>query len=291
MLQVGIQLYSVRNHMAQDWRGTLEQVAAAGFTWIEPANHYYGQDEGIGFGVSAGEMRDILDDTGLKVCNTHIYPIDQDNALSFLPRVLDYQLEIGSRRVTDAMAYFKDIDEVKRRCELLNKMGEACKEYGVDFMYHNHYHEFQVLPGETETVFDHMLEWTEPELVKFELDTYWTARGAQDVPAFIERLGSRLLMLHQKDFPADCPQQLDLITEANASGKAVDQAYYDWTHIPESFTEIGSGTLPIQSYIDAANAHSAADYIILEQDFTAMDEIDSIRRSMEGFKKFTGVEW
>ncbi len=291
MLQVGIQLYSVRNHMAKDWHGTLEQVAAAGYHWIEPANHYVPDDDGIGFGVPAPEMKKLLDDTGLEVCNTHLHPFETEPCLEYLPRALEYQKAIGSSRITCAMAFFTDTEQVKRLADLFNRMGEICRSYGVDFMYHNHYHEYQVFRGETKTVFDTLIENTDPELVKFELDTYWAARGAQDVPAFIARLGDRLLMVHQKDFPADCPQPLDLITKANEANALIDVAYYDNDHIPESFIEIGSGTLPIQSYIDAANERSAADFIILEQDFTAMDEIDSIKKSMEGFRKFSGVKW
>lgn len=59
-----------------------------------------------------------------------------------------------------------------------------------------------------------------------------------------------------------------------------------------SFTEIGSGIMPIQKIIDAANEYTDAKYIILEQDATRMpSQIDSIIKSMEGFKKFTGIEW
>ena len=47
--------------------------------------------------------------------------------------------------------------------------------------------------------------------------------------------------------------------------------------------------MPIQSIIDAANTYTDAGYIILEQDFTRMSsEIDSVAKSMEAFKKFTG---
>ena len=50
--------------------------------------------------------------------------------------------------------------------------------------------------------------------------------------------------------------------------------------------------MPIQSIIDAANEYTDAKYIILEQDATRMPtQIDSIKKSMEGFKKFTGIEW
>ena len=44
--------------------------------------------------------------------------------------------------------------------------------------------------------------------------------------------------------------------------------------------------------IDAANEYSEAEYIILEQDYTRLpSQIDGIKKSMEGFKKLTGIEW
>ncbi len=53
---------------------------------------------------------------------------------------------------------------------------------------------------------------------------------------------------------------------------------------------MGTGILPIQDYIDAAN-EVGVPYILLEQDFTTMDEIDSIQTSMDAFRKFKGIEW
>jgi len=292
MLQVGIQLYSVRNRMAKDWQGTLRAVADAGYRVIEPANHFYPQDDGIGFGVPARVMKAMLDDLGLSVCNTHVYPLDNGtDHIDNLPRALEYQLAVGSRRITVAGMHFFGVDDVLRKAEIWNRMGEICRRYGVAFMLHNHYQEFQIFPGQTKTVMDLLLENTDPKAVRFELDTYWAVRGAQDIPALFRHMGSRILMIHQKDFPPECGEELDLVTPAMEAGAIIDEPYYDRTHTPGSFTEIGSGCLPIQSYIDAANAYTAADHIILEQDFTAMDEIESIRKSMAGFKQFTGVRW
>ena len=54
----------------------------------------------------------------------------------------------------------------------------------------------------------------------------------------------------------------------------------------------GSPSKPIQDIIDTANACTQAEYIILEQDFTRMpSQIDSIIKSMEGFKKYSEIEW
>ena len=50
--------------------------------------------------------------------------------------------------------------------------------------------------------------------------------------------------------------------------------------------------IPIQKIIDTANAFTKAEYIILEQDFTRLpSQIESITKSMEGFRKYTGIEW
>ena len=48
----------------------------------------------------------------------------------------------------------------------------------------------------------------------------------------------------------------------------------------------------IQQIIDAANAHTDAEYIILEQDATRMEsQLASVEKSMEGFRKYTGISW
>lgn len=59
-----------------------------------------------------------------------------------------------------------------------------------------------------------------------------------------------------------------------------------------AFTEIGTGIMPIQQIIDAANQYTAAEYIILEQDYTRMEsQFASVQKSMEAFRKYTGISW
>ena len=47
-VRVGLQLYSVRNALAQDPWGTLERLAEVGFTHLEAANHNARTDPGVG---------------------------------------------------------------------------------------------------------------------------------------------------------------------------------------------------------------------------------------------------
>ena len=203
-LKVGIQLYSVRNALSADPYGTLAKVAEAGFKYVEAANHNANEDDGVGFGVPAKAMKESLDRLGMKIVGCHINPLNPDR----LPAVLDYHAELGNRQIGCDIEFFPygDIDFVKRRCELFNRVGELCRERGMRYYYHNHFQEFQRFGDKT--VYEIIMENTDPELVFAEMDTFWITRGGADPVELIERYRDRLLLLHQKDFPADAPQPI-----------------------------------------------------------------------------------
>ena len=62
------------------------------------------------------------------------------------------------------------------------------------------------------------------------------------------------------------------------------------TRLLELYAEVGTGLLPIQDYIDAGNK-AGIQYVLLEQDKTQIGEMESIKVSMEAFRKFHGTEW
>ena len=287
-LAVGLQLYSVRNTLAQDPWGTLAQIAEAGFKHLEAANHNARNDAGVGFGVGAAEFRSRLDDLGMSIVGCHINPLDLD----ILPAALDYQAELGNTQFGCDIEFYPygDIDYVMRRCEVFNEVGRLAKERGMRFYYHNHFQEFQRFGDDF--VYDLILENTDPDLVKLELDTYWMYRGGQDPIAWLEKCGDRVVLLHQKDFPADAPQPLNLYDGVIDPNENIDRALFRDRKDTRCFTEIGTGVLPIQAIIDAASALPTIDYLILEQDHTAMDEIDSIKTSRDAFAtRFSGISW
>ena len=287
-LAVGLQLYSVRNTLAQDPWGTLAQIAEAGFKHLEAANHNARNDAGVGFGVGAAEFRSRLDELGMSIVGCHINPLDLD----ILPAALDYQAELGNTQFGCDIEFYPygDIDYVMRRCEVFNEVGRLAKERGMRFYYHNHFQEFQRFGDDF--VYDLILENTDPDLVKLELDTYWMYRGGQDPIAWLEKCGDRVVLLHQKDFPADAPQPLNLYDGVIDPNENIDRALFRDRKDTRCFTEIGTGVLPIQAIIDAASALPTIDYLILEQDHTAMDEIESIKTSRDAFAtRFSGISW
>lgn len=287
-VRVGLQLYSVRNALSRDPWGTLERLAEVGFTHLEAANHNARNDPGVGFGVDAAELRTRLADLGLSIVGCHINPLDVD----ILPRALDYQAELGNTQFGCDIEFYPygDRDYVLRRAELFNNVGKLARERGMRFYYHNHFQEFQRIGDDY--VYDLILENTDPDLVKLEIDTYWMHRGGQDPVAWMQKCADRVILLHQKDFPADAPQPLNLFDGVVSPTENIDLEVFLERKDERCFTEIGTGVLPIQDIIDAAGTLPNLDYLILEQDHTAMDEIESVRTSREAFaSKFTGISW
>lgn len=287
-VRVGIQLYSVRDSLARDSKRTLARLAEAGFTHLEAANHNALNDPGVGFGVAAPELRAQLATLGLSIVGCHINPLELD----ILPRALDYQAELGNHQFGCDIEFFPygDRDYVMRRAELFNKVGELARARGMRFYYHNHFQEFQRFGDDY--VYDLILDNTDPDLAKLEIDTYWMYRGGQDPIEWMKKCADRVILLHQKDFPAHAPQPLNLFDGVVSPTENIDLAVFQERKDKRCFTEIGTGVLPIQSILDAAGALPTVDYLILEQDHTALDEIESVRTSRNAFaSNFTGISW
>jgi sugar phosphate isomerase/epimerase len=286
-VRVGIQLYSVRTSMSRDPHRTLERLAALGFTHLEGANHHAETDDGIGFGVPAGDLRATLDRHGMDIVGCHINPLNPGR----LPEILDYHEELGNTQVGCDIEFYPyaDMDYILRRAEFFNEIGELCRARGMRFYYHNHYQEFQVV--EDRTVYDLIMEHTDPGLVFLEMDTYWMARGGQDPVTLMKRYADRLILLHQKDFPRDAPQPLVMFEGIVDRNAPITMETFLATKDPRCFTEIGTGIMAIQEIIDTALDCPNFDYLLLEQDHSQLDELASVERSRTAFDRYTGISW
>jgi len=215
--------------------------------------------------VKAPELKERLSDLGLSIVGCHINPLDID----IIPRALDYQVALGNKQIGNDIEFYpyEDMDHVLQRCELFNKIGDLAKQRGMRFYYHNHFQEFQKFGDKF--VYDIIAEKTDPSLIFFEMDTYWMYRGGQNPLDWMKRLKERIVLLHQKDFPATCPQPMNLYQGVIDRNKNIDLELFMKNKHPLYFTEIGTGILPVQSIIDAANKLPRFEYMLLEQDLTS----------------------
>lgn len=65
-LRIGLQLYSVRNSLAESTPKTLQCISDLDFHYLEAANHAAATDDGIEFGMPAGQLRTMFADLGVQ---------------------------------------------------------------------------------------------------------------------------------------------------------------------------------------------------------------------------------
>lgn len=284
-IHTGIQLYSVRDSLAADPEATINRLADLGFTRLEGANHQAGTENGIGFGISAELLSSVMQERGIDIVGCHLNPLDLDR----LPEILAFQQQIGNRSVGCDIEFYPygDVEYVKRRADFFNRVGKVCAGQDMTFYYHNHYQEFQRFGDQT--VYELLMEHTDPALVSFELDTYWAYRGGADPIELFQRYPDRFILCHQKDFPADAARPLDMYDGTVARDAMITEELFIELERPEEFAEVGTGVLPIQDIIDAADRLPHFVCMLLEQDYAPGDDMESVRISSEAFARYRNV--
>ena len=283
-VKVGLQLYSVRNSMREDPVLTLEKVAAIGYKNIEVANHDAANEFGVGFGVSSAQLNEILGRFGSQVVSAHIWPFNEENCR----KIIEYNQQIGNHYIVHPIDFFENEDDVLKKCEFYSKMGDICRQSGIKYLYHNHFMEYQRFNGKT--VLEIIRDNTDPHAVNFELDTFWTLRAGQDPVEVMKKFGSRIKLVHQKDFNNKTTTAVNLFDVVGPDAH-INMENFVNSFASDDFTEIGTGCMDIQSIIDTANDLGSVEYIILEQDYSKLDQLESIQVSMQAFHKFTSISW
>ncbi|WP_240417271.1 sugar phosphate isomerase/epimerase family protein [Paenibacillus periandrae] len=276
-LSIGLQVFSIRNELKKDFWGTLEKVAEIGYKNIEFANHSVNTDYGIGFHIDADTLRKRMNDLGLKTISAHIHPM----SINVMDSVIDYHQEIGNQALVCGIGFWKNKDEVLDFSKELNKIGEKCRVRGMDFYYHNHFMEFQKFDGQY--VLDIILENTDKEFVKMELDTYWTLRGGVNPVEYLHKLGDRCDLIHQKDLTKETVP-VNVFETIGEDCEIDSNKFREFSKV-EYFTEVGEGMIDINSIINKAKEIGAAKYIILEQDHSSKNELESIAISYKNLSK------
>jgi sugar phosphate isomerase/epimerase len=211
---LSVQLYTVREALAEDTDAALERVAEIGFRNVEP----------FGLLDYADRLAASLPRHGLAAPTTHARLIGEDQN-----RVFEAAASLGVQIVIDPAVRdprWVDEDSIKGVADDLNQAASVAADYGIQVGYHNHYWEMRQVAGgrhALEVLADHLA----PEVV-LEVDTYWALAGGADVPALLSRLGDRVVALHLKDGDGS----LDVKAQV----------------------ALGAGVVPVWDFVDAAPA-------------------------------------
>jgi len=276
---LGLQLWSVRNHLQENYLATLEEIAKIGYKYLELIVNV--TDKGLVFGkdLNAVQLKHFLDQTGLRAVGSHIVPMP---GMDWERVVADYKT-LGVSYLGCAIAFFNNRQEVLDFCKTFNQDAEFLKKNGIQYYYHNHFHEFQIFEGQS--IYDTLLENLNKDLVKFEFDSYWATRGGQDPVAWLRKLGARCDLLHQKDLPADS-LPVNWFEHFGPDHKMGMAELIETTSGEQiQFTEVGKGILDIPAIVAAGREYGNARYIFIEQDRSARGELESIAISYANLTK------
>lgn len=241
---VALQTFTVRDQIEEDYRGTLEQVAKMGYKGVEVGGS-------IG-GLSGPELKKFLDGLGLVPMSVHTgYEILTGD----IGPAIEFAHALGLKYMVCPIAGGERAGDYYTIAKSLNKAGAKLKEEGIRLCYHNHAHEFTKFDGRY--AMDIILANSKPDLLAWQLDTYWVTAGGEDPPECIRKYAGRIPVMHLKD----------MTTGDNPTFAEVGAGKLDWTEIFSAADEAG------------------VEWYVVEQDVCQRPPLESARMSLENLRK------
>ncbi len=240
-LPIALQLFTLRDAVIEDMRGTLEKVKAMGYDGVEFANLR---------GNSPESVKQMCREIGLVPISAHV----PYHKLILDPEaVFDEYAAVGCKYV--AICYLKEEHRMGTEhepvlIENLKSFGQMAKDRGMTLLYHNHSFEFRETNGKYDL--DAMYDAVPAELLASEHDVCWIKASGVDPAEYIRRYAGRCPLVHLKDFKGE------IIAERDGNGCPRRDANF-------AFACVGSGNQDIPSVVRASE-ESGAEWLIVEQD-------------------------
>jgi len=273
---VGLQLYTLGDLMITDPKGTLEKLAAIGYKEVESAS----SEKGSFYGFAPKEFAAMVKAAGMHWRSAHVggAPFSLANILKMAKTKQDsaaaekyaerfknrpkmanlkenYQ-QLADQAAEGGLSYLvcssipvHSMDEIKTAVDVFSKAGEACKKNGVQFAYHNHVTEFDEIEGHRP--FDYILNNTDKEMVKMELDLAWATKAKQDPVELFKLHPGRYPLWHVKDLnkttlaPAEVGSGIVDFKRIFENGKLSGMKYF--------FVEQDQAPQPLQNVTNSFN--------------------------------------
>ncbi|MDB5133253.1 MAG: sugar phosphate isomerase/epimerase [Mucilaginibacter sp.] len=185
---IGVQAYTYRNSFPLGVAAVLDSIKSLGITEMEGANPK---------NISAEEFKTMLDQRHISVpsigADYGLITKDPD-------AVIKQAKFFGAKYVMVAwIPHGKTftIDNAKKAVEDFNRAGKILKENGLILCYHDHGYEFG--PYGDGTLFDYIVQNTNPSYLSFEMDIMWTFHGGADPAKLLYKYGGRWKLVHLKD--------------------------------------------------------------------------------------------
>ena len=201
-MPIGCQTWPVRAMLAQDFPGTLKQLADAGFESIELCSPYgYAEYGFAGVGkYSSSELRKILNDAGVSCVSSHFTIAElRENQ----DRSITWAKEIGlTQMLVPSLGGPKNptMNDVKRAADEYNKIGERAARASIQQGLHNE--DFELSSVDGKRTYDLLFDLLDPKLIKFQFQVSTVSRGF-DAAEYFTKYPGRFISMHVQGWNAE----------------------------------------------------------------------------------------
>jgi len=249
-IPVGLELYSVRDELKQDLKGTLRGVAKMGYEGVEFYAPYFDWKPEY-----AKDVRKLLDELGMRCFSTH------NDAKSFtpdsLPRAIELNQILGSKHIVMASAgKTGNLEGWKSVAKTLNAAAAKLKPLGLLTGFHNHHVEFITIEGRRPI--DVLSENTQ-KAVTLQLDVGNALAGGADPVAFIQANPGRIRSMHCKDWSSDPSKEYKVL--------------------------LGEGVAPWKEIFRVVQKTGGIEYYLVEQEGSSLSPMETAKRCLSAFRK------
>lgn len=243
---VALQLYTVRDDMANDFYGTLKRVKELGYDGVEFAGLY---------GKTAKEVKEMCKEVGLTPISAHVPLVDMMRDDS----ILEVYAEIGCEFV--AIPYLNEEfrpgqEKFSEVIEFAKKLGKKANELGMKLCYHNHDFEFVKLDGEY--ALDILYKEVPADILQPQLDTCWVNVGGENPVDYINKYAGRIDILHLKDFVGSRSENMYALIGIDENEKKDTGGKFE-------FRPVGKGVQDFPAILAAAEK-AGTKWVVVEQD-------------------------
>lgn len=257
-LPLGLQLYSVRDQLKQDFEGTLLELGKLGYREVEAAGFY---------GKTPAEARKAFAAASLHCVSSHT---PQPVLAAHLDETLAYLRALGTEYLICSSPGHKvpgstgklTLDDWRWNASEFNRIGEAAKAAGIKFGYHNHVAEFGAIDGIVP--YEELLRLTDPAKVTMEMDCGWVVVGGGNPVQVMQKHPGRISMLHVKDFKSVAPGEGE-----------------------HAAAELGHGSIDYAPIFAEAKRSQKITHVFVEQEQFDKPYIESLKLNAEYLRHFS----
>jgi sugar phosphate isomerase/epimerase len=239
---VGLQLYSIRDAMAEDVAGSLKKVSDRGYKYVELADYSNGKF----YGYPPAEFKKMIKDMGMEVISSHTQVEAAGITLENAKKMADDHAELGVKYCVQPWVNEEDrnIETYKKMIGDWNEVGKIMKDVGIQFGYHNHNFEFENMNGVV-PYYDIFMPEMDADLITMEIDIYWVTKAGQDPVEMFNKYPGRFKLFHFKDMA----QQ--------------NEPYFEVKK--DDITSVGAGLIDFKRIYEARNI-AGMEYLFVEDD-------------------------